>query len=421
MRLLWITNIKVECGDNETCRGGWMTGALDYLLDNTGYEIVIVYPNGEKNDDSGNSQIDYATFTYNIVTTKYDESICQQFINIYAEYQPDVIHIWGTEYLHSYAAVTAAEKMKLLDKVIISIQGLVSIYSNHYALGIPERYHGAGTLPDVIYGRTIKDRIRLFKQRGIYEQMALKKVHYVIGRTSWDKACVQQINPDVKYLFCNEIMRNPFYLSDKWELSKCVQHSIFISQATYPVKGFHFVVEAIKYVKNKFPNVRVYVAGGSAFDKKGETSFIKRCLQMSTYEKYLYREIYDNGLQENFCFLGQLSAVQMKEQYLKANVFVSASTIENSSNSIVEAMLLGVPVISSYVGGITDMIVHKKDGILYPCDEPYMLAYYIIEIFQDASMAEQISYNAREKTIKMHDRETIGKKMVSIYENIQLS
>ena len=420
MRLLWITNIKVECGDNETCRGGWMTGALDYLSDNTDYEIIIAYPNGQKDNDSGNSQIDYATFTYNMSATKYDESMCQQFLTMYTKYQPDIIHIWGTEYVHAYAAVKAAEKMKLIDKVIINIQGLVSVCSKHYALGISERYQGTGTLPDVIFRGTIRNQIRQFQQRGIYEQMALKKVKYVIGRTTWDKACVQQINPNIKYLFCNAIMRAPFYSADKWELSKCERHSIFISQADYPIKGFHFVVEAIRYIKKKYPNVRVYVAGGADYGNKGQASRLNRYLKMSSYAKYLNQKICQYSLQENFCFLGTLSAVQMKEQYLKTNVFVSASTIENESNSVLEAMLLGVPVVSSYVGGVTDAIVHQKDGFLYPCDEPYMLAYYVMQIFQDVNIAEQISNNAREKTRKRLNRETIGKELTDIYENVRI-
>lgn len=416
MRLLWITNIKVECGDNETCRGGWMTGALNYLLDNTDCEIIIAYPNGKNNFDNFN--IKYVPFFYDLSRTKYDENLYNQFLNIYAEYQPDIIHIWGTEYLHTYAAVKAAEKMQLIDKLIIHIQGLVSVYSKHYALGIPERHQKAKTLLDIITGSSLKNQIKTFQKRGINERLALKSTQYVIGRTSWDKACVEQINPGIKYLFSNEIMRPLFYSAEKWEQSKCERHTIFISQANRSIKGFHFVVEALNIIKRHYLNVKVYVAGGSIFDKKGEMSFINRHLRINTYNKYLYQKICRYDLQENIVFLGTLSAAQMKENYLRANVFVSASTIENSCNSVIEAMLLGVPVVSSYVGGITDMIVHKKDGILYPCDEPYMLAYYIMELFKDTNLAEQISVNARQKAMKEYDQATIGKELISIYKSL---
>ena len=415
MRLLWITNIKVECSDNPNFRGGWMTSALNYLLDNTDYEIIIAYPNGKNNFD--NYSIKYVSFFYDLSRTKYDENLYNQFLNIYTEYQPDIIHIWGTEYLHTYAAIKAAKKIQLIDKLVVHIQGLVSVYSKHYALGIPEKYQKAKTLLDIISGSSLKNQIKIFYKRGINEQLALKNVQYVIGRTSWDKACVEQINPSIKYLFCDEIMRPIFYSSDKWEQSKCERNSIFISQANRSIKGFHFMVEALNIIKRHYPDVKVYVAGGGMFNKKGGMSFINTHLRINTYNKYLYQKICQYGLHEHIVFLGTLSAVQMREHYLKANVFVNASTIENSCNSVIEAMLLGVPVVSSYVGGITDIIVHKKDGILYPCDEPYMLAYYIMDIFQDINLAERLSCNAREKTMRRYDPKTVGTMLVNIYNS----
>lgn len=418
MRLLWITNIKVAYEDKESSSGGWMFGALEYLLDNTDYEIFIAYPNGEKKIDSIKPQIKYTTFNYNTSNTKYDESLCDQFLSIYTDIKPDLIHVWGTEFLHTYAAVQAAEKMQIIDKVVISIQGLVSVLSKHYTLGIPVKYLGAKTLLDVVTGESVKGQLKKYQQRGIYEQLALKTAKNVIGRTPWDKACVQQINPDIQYFYCDEILRSPFYSSDQWNYSKCERHSVFLSQAFYPIKGFHFVVEALKIVKDKYPDVKVYVAGDNIFNKKGGMTFINRNIRIGTYKRYLYQKIVHYGLQENIVFLGRLNAVQMKEQYLKANIFVSASTIENACNSIMEAMRLGVPVVSSYVGGITDTIDPQINGIVYPCDEPYMLAYYIMQLFQDVNLAERISCNAREKAIRRYDPKTVGAMLVSIYNNL---
>lgn len=417
MRLLWITNIKVAYEEKGSSSGGWMFGALEYLSDNTDYEIFIAYPNGVKKIDSIRPQIKYTTFNYNISKTKYDESLYNQFLSIYTDCQPDLIHIWGTEFLHTYAAVQAAEKMQIIDKVIISIQGLVSVCSKHYTLGIPVKYCGTKTLLDMVTGGSVKTQQKKYQQRGIYEQMALKTARNVIGRTSWDKACVQQINSDIQYFYCDEILRSPFYSSEQWEYPKCEHHSIFLSQASYPLKGFHFVVEALKIVKSKYPDVKVYVAGEKIFNKKGGMTFVNRNIRISTYKKYLYQKIVQYGLQENVVFLGILDAVQMKEQYLKSNVFVSASTIENSCNSIMEAMRLGVPVISSYVGGITNMIDSQINGITYPCDEPYMLAYYIMDIFQDINLAERLSCNAREKAMRRYDPKTVGTMLVNIYNN----
>ena len=60
---------------------------------------------------------------------------------------------------------------------------------------------------------------------------------------------------------------------------------------------------------------------------------------------------------------------------------VSASSIENSSNSVHEAVLVGCPVVASYVGGTDSFLSVGKNGYLYQHDAEYMLAYYIQKIF----------------------------------------
>ena len=89
------------------------------------------------------------------------------------------------------------------------------------------------------------------------------------------------------------------------------------------------------------------------------------------------------GLEQHIRYLGTLNEQDMCRQYLKANVFVSASSIENSSNSLSEAMILGVPCIASDAGGTISLFQHEHDGFLYQADAPYLLAYYIDRIFSD--------------------------------------
>ena len=58
-------------------------------------------------------------------------------------------------------------------------------------------------------------------------------------------------------------------------------------------------------------------------------------------------------------------------------------------------MLLGVPVVSSAVGGVSSMLMHGREGYLYPFDEAYMLAYYIEEIFRNRDKALEMSLKKR--------------------------
>jgi len=124
------------------------------------------------------------------------------------------------------------------------------------------------------------------------------------------------------------------------------------------------------------------------------------------------------GVEKKIKFTGPLSEKEMCAKYIESNVFVCPSSIENSSNSIGEAQLLGVPCVASYVGGTSDMISHKKSGLLYRFEEVEMLAKSICHIFSDVDFANNLSKNGRMEAIKRHDGENNTMKLNFIYYNI---
>ena len=97
---------------------------------------------------------------------------------------------------------------------------------------------------------------------------------------------------------------------------------------------------------------------------------------------------------------------------------MSPSTIENSPNSLGEAMLLGVPCISSDVGGVKNMLVHNLEGYIYQADAPYMIAYYVKKVFNDANCALIISKNAKSHAGKTHNRDENLKILLKIYREL---
>ena len=146
-----------------------------------------------------------------------------------------------------------------------------------------------------------------------------------------------------------------------------------MSQAATPIKGLHFMLRAMPEILKNYPDAHLYVAGNDLT----KTDSIYGKLKISSFAKYIKRLITEYGLEEKVTFTGSLTEHQMKERFLKSNVFVSPSTIENSPNSLGEAMLLGVPCVSSDVGGVKNLMKHEEEGYVYQTDAPYMLAYYI--------------------------------------------
>lgn len=81
-------------------------------------------------------------------------------------------------------------------------------------------------------------------------------------------------------------------------------------------------------------------------------------------------------------------------------------------------MLLGVPCVSSDVGGVTTMMTHNQEGYVYQSTAPYMLAYYIRQVFAMESGAEALGENARLHGSNTHDPQKNLRDLIGIYETI---
>ena len=99
-------------------------------------------------------------------------------------------------------------------------------------------------------------------------------------------------------------------------------------------------------------------------------------------------------------------------------MYVLPSTIENSPNSMGEAMLLGVPVVAASVGGVADLLRHGEEGLLYPPTSPYMLASLISRVFQMGEAAAIYGQKAREHALKTHDPQTNLETLLAIYNSL---
>lgn len=418
MRVLWITNIALPeasllMNEKSTPFGGWLVSTSDLLACEEEIQLSIAFPKLGLKEVlmlNGNRKTYYGFPIVNKNNLNTNE-VNGYLTQILAKANPNIVHIFGTEYSHTLAVVNVCNKMSI--PVVISIQGIISIYEKHYMACIPEIIQRRFTFRDFIKQDNLKQQQKKFAIGGKLEIEAIRKVKHVIGRTHWDKACTTQINPNVKYHFCNETLRQEFY-KHKWSLEKCERYSIFVSQASYPIKGIHFMLEAMPLILKRFPKAKLYVSGSNII--KSDT--FKEKLKRTSYAKYIIELIRKNNLIRNVVFTGLLDEKQMCERYLKSNVFVCSSSIENSPNSLGEAMILGVPCVASDVGGVSDMLKHEKEGFIYQADAPYMLAYYVCEIFINDKLALEFSKNAREHALKMHDREKNTKRLVQIYNDI---
>jgi glycosyltransferase involved in cell wall biosynthesis len=327
----------------------------------------------------------------------YQKRLEKYWEKIIREFNPDIVHIHGTEYTHGLACIRAFPNMNY----IVSIQGLVGVYSKYYFGGISTfNIIKHITFRDVVRFSSMFQEKRSFEKRGNFEKEYFLKTKHVIGRTNWDFAHAKSINPSVEYHFINESLRDCFYQNIKWNSDRITNHTIFLSQATYPFKGLHIVLEAVALLMTEFPEIKIRVAGPSIIRDK---TFHEK-MKLSGYGSYIKDIIKKNKLNGIIHFTGFLDEEKMKEEYLNCHVFICPSSIENSPNSLGEAQILGVPIVASYVGGVPDMVEHGVTGLLYRFEETEMLVQHLRKIFSDPMLATRLSSNGIKSAERRHDR-----------------
>ena len=198
-----------------------------------------------------------------------------------------------------------------------------------------------------------------------------------------------------------------------WDFKKCNKYTIFLSQASYPIKGLHQLLKAMPLILRQYPETHIRVAGEDITESKT----INEKLRLSGYGLYIKRLIKKLGLNGKVEFIGSLNAEQMKNEYLRSNVFVCPSSIENSPNSLCEAQILGVPCVASYVGGVADMMSGNEEN-LYRFEDVSTLASKVCQIFTKSnSNVCQMSKRAYVR----HNIDLNTQRLLEIYQKILLT
>lgn len=414
MKVLWIVNTifpypAEKLNSGVSCFGGWAHSLFESLnkSEEINFCIVATY-NGKElkryNDDK--------TLYYLIPNNKenvYNPNLKQYYKKVIEDFTPDIVHIHGTEYPKALPLINLYPNLNY----VVSIQGFLNSYKrlSNSNLKFSTLLKNI-TLRDMLKPKTGLLVSMDLNKRSKYEKLIIENVKNVIGRTTWDKAQVLSINPDINYYHGEENLRACFY-ENEWDINKVNRHTIFFSQAQSIIKGFYIFLEALRILKRKYPDVKVIVAGNNIIDKSFKSS-----LKRQSYSKYLLKLIKQYDLYDNIEFTGYLNANEYKEKLLKTHVYVQASSIENSSNSLGEAMILGMPCVASNVGGTCDMLINEKEGFLYQFTEPELLAYYIEEFFDSDKLCEEKGELARMHALKRHDWENNAKTTLKIYKDI---
>lgn len=330
------------------------------------------------------------------------ESDLVKCAKIVADFQPDLIHIHGTERFYGLL-----KSRRLIDvPAVFSLQGLLGPYSRY------ANYFGALSPVEIFKSiRLIELPIRLgliwqyidIKRGARREAKMLSAVEGFLGRTEWDRAHAMTYNRNAAYFHVGEILRSAFYDS-QWSLERCDRNTLIYTNAGHPRRGTENLLAAVALLRDEFPGIRLRLTGTVS--------------TRSGYGRFIRRRIKELGIEDRVDLLGYLDDKAMAHELLRTHVFAITSYIENSPNSLAEAMLVGMPCVASYVGGIPDMVRDGDSGLLYPVEDVPLLANKIRRIFLDDDLAVRMGNAARSVANKRHNPKTIVEQLLAAYDKI---
>jgi glycosyltransferase involved in cell wall biosynthesis len=414
MRILWFTNTPSKAAKlfgYSSFGGGWIAALESLVVKENIHELGICF--FYTGDEYKKVILDNVTY-YGIPfkkQSKFQEILTRQqarlndesadfFDTVITDFKPAVIHVFGTELGYGKILVNK------FDKVVFHLQGLVEPYSKVY---FPTGF----TINKILKFSSIKNRIlaltflhsyKDLNQRAKRELQILRHWKYFSGRTDWDRNYTHLINPAATYFHCDELLREDFFqhewlLPPQTDFTKSILIGTTINPNIY--KGLDLIYKVLPLLSN-------YPITWKVFGLK-EDNELNVVIKNITNKK---------AANTSIKFYGQIGAAELIPELKTCHFFVHPSYIDNSPNSVCEAQLLGMPVLSSAVGGVPSLITHKEDGFLFNPQDKYDLAGLLHHLIHHYPLALEAAKKARATASKRHSPQEIIKGVNNIYNTI---
>lgn len=319
------------------------------------------------------------------------------YLKVVEDFRPDVVHCFGTERWH-YGLLARDVNIPF----VIHIMGFMNIYDPMDEIVLHQhdyiKYFNYNPLKYLIHKREYKTKA----ENQELEREVMRANKFFMGRTSWDENIVKYYADNGTYFHCEEAMREEIYDSPiHWSYHQRDKVRLITIGNAGSLKGNEMMLRAAWLLKNQFH-----------FDF--EWLYTSDDYKMGFFERLAGI----HHLDVNIKLIGRLNASEIAQELANADFYVHPAIIDNSPNTVCEAQLIGVPVISTNAGGIPSLVEDGKTGFLYPYCEPHALAFRIMSLAEQKKLLESVSSMEMQKSRLRHDPSEIARCVVDIYRTI---
>lgn len=166
-------------------------------------------------------------------------------------------------------------------------------------------------------------------------------------------------------------------------------------------KGLVYLIRAFQIIRENFPNVRLLIVG------KGEQLGKLNALVISL------------GLAGNVSFLSEyISNENMPSLYNSCDIFVLPSLIEPVGIAAIEALSCGLPIITTSVGGLSDVVEENLNGFLVPPRDHVSIAKKTFFLLEDKDLRRKFGEASRRLALQKFDYKKVAQRTFKVYEEI---
>ncbi|MCG8318732.1 MAG: glycosyltransferase family 4 protein [Cytophagales bacterium] len=327
-----------------------------------------------------------------------------RFSSFVSRYNPDVIHL----HWFSKGFIKLESLLKVSQPIVWTLHDMWAFTGGcHYTQGCDKYLNRCGACP-VLNSHEPGDLSAEIFQRKEKVYRKISKLH-VVTPSHWLGQCAKEsslLKNIPVHVIPNGIDTDLFRplsreeVRQKWHIPKDKRLILFgaLKPTGDPRKGFAQLREALHILSNK-----------DGIDRSA--------IELMVFGAAESKELPEFGLKINF--IGRVNDDRsLAELYSAADVMIVPSLQENLSNTIMESLSCGLPVVAFDIGGNSDMIEHQKCGYLARASDHHDLAHGIEWVLQEAGKNRNLSKNAREKAVRAYARTSVAQKHVDLYQEI---
>ncbi|MBD3366143.1 glycosyltransferase [candidate division WWE3 bacterium] len=159
-------------------------------------------------------------------------------------------------------------------------------------------------------------------------------------------------------------------------------------------KGQKYLIEAAKILKDRGYDFELHIGGpGPLYEE----------LMAQIKDLGLTDVVFIHGEGEGVPFETVVSYLKIADIVVKSNINLGSGDADGIPTSVIEAAMMGKPVVATDAGSVTDLIVNEETGLIVSQRNPEELAEAVVRLLDNPDLASELASSAKEKAFEMFD------------------